>query len=197
MRVIHLVPNDSGDEKPKVIKTRLLKDYIPVKYELLRVRLRFLGWEVDVELLEVFAGAAIWIVFSDIINLVHNHEYNNIYDVLFKIAPPIVWIVISGLIGFTHLLSILLDKSCDPKDPATCCLSHLRTRVQAMFVGFLFMSCLTLSVFMAHSYVLVLKFIVLFTIAALWSHIRLRKQYSRLKKKQREKNNGVTPNPCG
>lgn len=179
------ITTDEKDYLNTLINTERLKIYIPAKYTSLKVRLKFLGWEVDIELLEIFSSLSIWIVCTDIINLIHTHKVNNIYDLAFHLLPPISWAIISGTIAFVHLYAVLMDETgseeCSKKE---CYLGYLKVRMQAMAIACLFNVAVTSSVWLAHSYVLIFKFMLLFTISSAWSHIRLRKQYSKLKARQ-------------
>ena len=164
----------------KTIRVQTLREYVKRHSDFVRLRLKFLIWEVDIELVEAFSAFAIWAVFTDIINLQVFHIHNLLYDVLFNMMPPLWWVLISGLIGFVHITSIFLDKSSEPgfdyNEPKSLCYLFARSRM--MFLSFAFNACVTLSVVVGHSYVLVWKYQLLFVIASLLSYIRLNKQYT-------------------
>lgn len=162
------------------IHIQSLRGYLRSQSNLLRIRLRFLIWEVDIELIEAFSGYAVLAVLSDIINLVHSHKYNNIYDVLFKMLPPMTWVYIASVIVFTHAIAIFMDRSADADFDYTekNALGYLFVRSRMMFLAFMFNACVTLSVVVGHSYVLVWKYQVLFVLASLLSYIRLNIQYT-------------------
>lgn len=178
------------------IIARNIDDYdLSRKYEFVKLRLKFLGWEVDVELLEIFSGIAVWVILTDMISLWYTSSYNILYDVTFQLLPVTSWIVIAFAIGFTHFIAIMLDRSCDCVTLQICDLSNLRTRAQFKALAFMFNLAITLTLFFGHTYELVWKFMVIFTAASFWSHIRLRKQYSKLRKKQAEFAKSNEPSP--
>jgi hypothetical protein len=160
-------------------------------YDAIRVRVNFLGWQVDSELLEVFSGIVIWTVFSDIANLVGSHETNGIYKVLFNILPALSWVIIYGAVAFIHLVAILKDTPIEDLiaklgEKENCILCHLHVRAQCMLVGFILNLCLTMSILCAVGYSLAGKLMFLFTVASFWSYRRLLDQYLRLTKKRKE-----------
>lgn len=180
-----------ANKTPGNIHTQTLKEYIPKRYEFIRVRLRFLGWEVDVELLEVFAGAAVWTVLADMINVLEVKPPHSVYELLWKIMPPMSWIFIAASIGLIHFVAILFDRSAEvdfsPIDDNNAV--HLRIRIAAMAFAFLFNFTITASIFMAYTFTLSWKLMAMFTVAAFFSHIRLRKCFTKLvkaRKKQKE-----------
>ena len=164
----------------KTIKVQSLQYYLKKRSNLIRLRVKFLVWEVDIELAEAVSGYAVWAVMTDITNLIFSKAHNQIYDVLFKILPAWSWVIIAAFIAFVHLTAILFDKSCEPefdyKEPKA--LQYLFARSRMMFLSFVFNFCVVLSVVVGHSYVLVWKYQILFVIASLLSYIRLNKQYT-------------------
>ncbi len=172
----------------ETIRVRSLKEYLKKRSTFIKLRLRFLIWEVDPEIAEIFSGYAVWAMLTDITNLIKNGTHNQIYDVLFQIRPPLTWAIIAGVVAFMHLTVLLLDKSSDADFDYTKpkALQYLFLRSRLMFVALILNAIVTLSVIVGHSYVLVWKYQILFVVASLLSYVRLNKQYKgfiELKKK--------------
>ncbi len=163
----------------ETIRVRSLKEYLKKRSTFIKLRLRFLIWEVDPEIAEIFSGYAVWAMLTDITNLIKSGERNQIYDVLFQIRPPLTWAIIAAVVAFMHLTVLLLDKSSeidfDCRKPKA--LQYLFIRSRLMFVALILNSIVTLSVIVGHSYVLVWKYQILFVLASFLSYVRLNKQY--------------------
>ena len=137
--------------------------------DFLRIRIKFLGRDVDVELLEVAAGYSVWCLVEDILPLALAGESNTIYQHM--MLPGHVqaslwgWLAVAVVIWAWHLYAILWNR--------------LLLRSHLMRAAFVLLLAVTAFIWIAAPHALVLKLLRGSTMAAFWSHIRLYEQWKK------------------
>lgn len=165
-------------------------DYSACKrfFDAFRFRLKFLSWEVHVELLEMVSGAALWIMAEDMFSLYCTGAHNQIYDRLFLMGPHwadprIFWGTVYMTTAVPHLVAVLYNR--------------LRPRMNLMAFGCLLQLGVVVCMWGSADYALAWKFLLLFVVSSFWSHIRLRKEFVKCRtEKRKAKPNDSTGQAC-